>query len=97
MDFTYENLVKDDKFEKRIQITCAMNMAKCEFLQGKIIKLNNTNVSFIEPHRIIIKIKSSKILILYFNKENMFFYDRTMPIDIKTLGQILKEMKGMVS
>ena len=35
MDFKVKNLVKDESFEKRIEITCAMNSAKCEFIEGK--------------------------------------------------------------
>ena len=96
MDFTYKNLIKDEKFEKRIKITCEMNNAKCEFIQGKIIKVNNTNVSIIQPHKIIIKVKTRKLLVLYFDKENMFLYDRTIPIDIKQLSLIINEMKGMM-
>lgn len=45
MDFTYEKLEKDESFEKRIEITCAMHSAKCKFIQGKIIDLDNTNFS----------------------------------------------------
>lgn len=90
MDFTYKKLVKDKSFEKRIEITCAMNSAKCEFIQGKIIDVNKTNISFIEPHRINITIKSHKLLVIYFDKDNMFLYDRTMPITIKKLVALLK-------
>lgn len=47
MDFTYKKLIKDEQFEKRIEITCAMHSAKCEFIEGKIIEINATNISFI--------------------------------------------------
>jgi len=92
MEFSYKNLRKDESFEKRIQITCNINKAKCEFMQGKIIKVNNMNVSFIEPHKIIVKIKTHKLLILYFDKDNMFLYDRTIPITIQQLTKLLKNM-----
>lgn len=68
-----------------------MNKPKCEFMQGKIIKVNNINVSFIESHKIIVKIKSYKLLVLYFDKENIFLYDRTIPITIKQLSTLLKK------
>ncbi|MFV0275205.1 MAG: hypothetical protein ACK5HL_03075 [Bacilli bacterium] len=63
IEFAYKNLVKDESFEKRIKITCPMSSAKCEFIQGKIIDLDNTNGSFIEPHRIVVEIKSRKIIV----------------------------------
>ncbi len=90
MEFSYKKLRRDEQFEKRIEITCAMNSAKCEFIQGKIIDVNKTNISFIEPHRINITIKSHKLLIIYFNKDNLFLYDRTMPITVKKLVVLLK-------
>lgn len=92
MNFKAKNLIKDESFEKRIEITCAMNSAKCEFIQGKIIDLDNTNVSFIQPHKVVIKIKKYKLLVLYFNKDNLFLYDRTIPITISKLTTLLKSI-----
>lgn len=93
MNFMVKNLIKDESFEKRIEITCAMNNAKCEFIQGKIIRIDKTNISVIEPHRVNISIKSKKLLLLYFDKDNLFLYDRTMPITIKKFVMLLKEIK----
>ena len=31
MEFSYKKLRKNKSFEKRIEITCTMNGAKCEF------------------------------------------------------------------
>lgn len=90
MEFSYKKSRRDEQFEKRIKITCDMNSAKCKFIQGKIIDVNKTNISFIEPHRINITIKSHKLLVIYFNKDNLFLYDRTMPITIKKLVILLK-------
>lgn len=94
MEFLCKKLKKDESFEKRISITCSLNKAKCEFIPGKIIDVDNMNVSFIEPHKIIVTINSHKLLVLYFDKDNMFLYDRTMPINIKQLVLILKELNG---
>lgn len=93
MNFNYKNLKKDVNFEKRIEITCNMNNAKCEFIQGKIIGIDKTNISVIEPHRVNISIKSKKLLVLYFDKDNLFLYDRTIPITIKKLVTLLKAIK----
>lgn len=95
--FFTEFLPKDEKFENKIRIICSFNNLKCEFLQGRILTINNTNVSFIEPHKIEITIKNKKIILLYFNKDNLFLYNRTMPITTKQLDVLLKEIKSKVS
>lgn len=92
MNFTYKKLRKDEQFEKRIEITCAMHSAKCEFIQGKIIDIDDTNISFIEPHRIDITIKSRKLLVLYFDRDEMFLYNRAIPITIKKLIMLLENI-----
>ena len=92
----YENLKRNNKFEKKIEFACSFNNAKYEFAQGKVINLDKVNVSFIEPHRFTIEVNSKKILVLYFDEDNMFLYNRTMPIDIKQLNKILSAMKNEV-
>lgn len=92
----YTELRRNEKFERKIRIACDFHNAKYEFAQGKVINLDKVNVSFIEPHRFIIEVNSKKILVLYFDEDNMFLYNRTMPIDIKQLNKILSAMKNEV-
>ena len=89
-----EKLVKAPEFEKKIECACSFNNAKCEFIQGKILTFEWTNISFIEPHRVDIKVKDKKILLLYFDKDNLFLYDRSIPINIEKLYRLLEELKG---
>ena len=88
-----EKLVKATDFEKTIECTCSFNNAKCEFTQGKILTFEGTNISFIEPHRVDIKVKDKKILLLYFDKDNLFLYNRSIPINIEILNRILEELR----
>ena len=92
----YNSLKRDEKFERKIKIACDFHNAKYEFTQGKVINLDKVNVSFIEPHRFLIRVNNKKILVLYFDEDNMFLYNRTMPIDIKKLNKILSAMKDEV-
>lgn len=92
----YVDLRRNEKFEKRIKIACAFHSAKYEFKQGRILNVDRTNVSFIEPHRFLIKLNGKKILVLYFDEDNMFLYNRRMPIDMKKLNLILDTMKEAV-
>ena len=70
----YIELKRNEKFENKIMITCDFHNAKYEFEQGKIINLDKVNVSFIEPHRFHIKLNGKKIIVLYFDENNMFLY-----------------------
>lgn len=42
--------------------------------------------------RIEITIKSHKLLVLYFDRDELFLYDRTMPITIKKLVMLLENI-----
>ncbi len=76
---------------------CSFNNAKCIFTQGKILGVENTNISFIEPHKVDVTIKGKKLILIYFDKDNLFLYNRTMPITIKQLDTLLKAIKSMES
>ena len=93
MNITYTDLVKSEKLEKRINLICSFNNAKCEFNQGRIFNVQQTNISFIEPHRIDITIKEHKILLLYYDEFNLFFFNRSMPLEINALDNLLKTAK----
>lgn len=96
MNFFSEKLIKSEELEKRLRTICSFNSAKCEIVQGRIFYLKDTNISFIEPHKVFISTKTKKLLLLYFNRDNLFLYDRTMPITIKKLDLLLKYINGKV-
>lgn len=89
----YVELKRNEKFERKIRIACDFHSAKYEFTQGRILNVDKVNVSFIEPHRFEIKLNGKKILVLYFDEDNMFLYNRRLPIDMKKLNLILDTMK----
>lgn len=89
----YVELKRNERFERKIRIACDFHSAKYEFMQGIILNVDKVNVSFIEPHRFEIKLNRKKILVLYFDEDNMFLYNRRMQIDIKKLNLILDAMK----
>lgn len=93
----YIELKRNEKFESKIMITCDFHNAKYKFEQGKVINLDKVNVSLIEPHRFYIKLNGKKIIVLYFDENNMFLYNRKMPITMKKLDLILSAMKDGVA
>ena len=88
-----KDLVKSLDFEKKINCACSFNNAKCEFIQGKILTFEGTNISFIEPHRIDILIKNKNIMLLYFDKNNLFLYNRSIQISLEQLFRLLEELR----
>lgn len=88
-----EYLTRSLDFEKRIENACSFNNAKCEFVQGGILNVDKANICFIEAHRINIAVKGKKILLLYFDEDNLFLYDRSMQISIETLYKLLEGLK----
>lgn len=96
MRYEIQDLNKDEKLEKRIVTTCMFNNVKYTIQQGRILKIVNTNMSLIEPHKINITIKGKDIIVIYFNKENMFLYNRSIPLTIKQLDILIKDIKSKV-
>lgn len=92
MEIYTEKLRKDEKIEKRIETICSFNNAKCNIINGKIIFIKNTNVSFIEPHRIIINKNKEKVIVLYFDEDNIFLYDRRFKVNFKNIDDLLKHI-----
>jgi lipocalin len=93
MSIFSQNLVRSEELEQKIKMACSFNNSKYEFIEGQILNVENTNVSLIEPHRIIIKCKGKRIFLLYFDKDSLFLYSRRIPITMKQLDEILKAMK----
>ena len=64
---------------------------KYEIEEERTLSLDKTNASFIELHRINISIKDKNILLLYFDKDNLFLYNREVQITLQQLILILQE------
>ncbi len=45
----------EDSLRKRLEFICQFSKTKPTFINGSIRKIDKTNLSYIEPHRIIIK------------------------------------------
>ena len=92
-----KKLIKSKELERKIELTCSFNGAKVKFIQGKVLTVATTNISFIEPHRAIVNIKGKKLLFMFYDKDSLFLYSRRMPIEFKRLDTILKKFKEEVS
>ena len=63
MKIIKEELRFEENLKKRLEFICEFSKVTPTFINGSIRKLEKTNLTYIEPHRVIIKEK----LFLFFN------------------------------
>ena len=68
------NIVKkelefDGELKKKIEFICGFCNTTPTIINGNIRKIDRTNLSYIEPHRVIIK----NNLYLFFNEQDYFY------------------------
>ena len=82
------------QFEKclkqRIEFICEFSKITPTFINGSIRKLEKTNLTYIEPHRVIIK----GITFLAFNYSKILYINNlSNSIEIKDLEDYIKKLK----
>ena len=79
----------EEALKKKLEFVCSFCNTKCEIQKGSIRTIERTNLSFVEPHRIIIK----GITFLAFNYEtNIYIENLSNKIKIIELEQYLKSI-----
>ena len=88
------NIIKEDldieeALKKKLEFICSFCNTKCEIKKGSIRIIERTNLSYVEPHRIIIK----GITFLAFNYEtNIYIENSNNKIQIKDLEEYIKSI-----
>lgn len=75
----------EEELKKRIEITCDFCNTKPTFINGRIRNIERTNLSYIEPHRIIIKGKT-------FLANTLYVGNLSESIELKDLKGYIKEL-----
>ncbi len=79
----------EDSLKKRLEFICQFAKTKPTFINGSIRKIDKTNLSYIEPHRIIIK----GITFLVFNySTDIYIGNLTNKIRISELEDYLNAL-----
>ena len=73
MKTTIEYLIFPCELKNKLKMKVGMNNLVIDFIDGHIISIDKTNLSIIEPHKIIVKNKE-KTLIAYFYDDNDKIY-----------------------
>ena len=88
------NIIKEDldieeALKKKLEFICSFCNTNCEIKKDSIRTIERTNLSYVEPHRIIIK----GITFLAFNYEtNIYIENLSKSILIKDLEEYIKSI-----
>ena len=88
------NIIKEDldiqeTLKKKLEFICSFCNTSYEIKKGSIRTIERTNLSYVEPHRIIIK----GITFLAFNYEtNIYIENLSKKIQIKDLEEYIKSI-----
>ena len=66
MNIIKEELQFEESLKQRLEFICEFSQVTTTFINGSIRKIEKTNISYIEPHRVILK----DITFLVFNYSN---------------------------
>lgn len=79
----------DKELKKKIEFVCNFYNTTPTFINGNIRNIDRTTLSYIEPHRIIIK----GITFLAFNySKNLFINNLSNKLEIKDLEAFIKQL-----
>ena len=89
MKIIKEELQFEESLKKRLEFICEFSKVTPIFINGSIRKIKKTNLSYIEPHRVIIK----NITFLVFNYSNdVYISNLAKKIKISELENYLKAL-----
>lgn len=77
----------DDNLRKKIEIICSFNNLKLKFINETIKNINKTNLSYIEPHRVII---NNIVVLLFIYSRTIYINNLSNKMDISELQIFLK-------
>lgn len=87
MKIIKEELQFEENLKQRLEFICEFAKVTPTFINGSIRKLDKTNLSYIEPHRLIIK----NYTFLVFNYSNdVYISNLTKKIKLSELEEYLK-------
>ena len=82
-----EGIILDESLKKKLELICEFSNTTLKIINGSIRKIDRTNLTYVEPHRIII----NDITFLAFNYSNeIFIEDLSNKIKLSELEEYLK-------
>ena len=85
-----EELTIEESLRKKLELICEFAKTTPKIINGNIRNIEHTNLSYIEPHRVIIK----GITFLAFNYSKILYINNlSNSIEIKDLEDYIKKLK----
>ena len=89
MKIIKQELQFEECIKQRLEFICEFSKVTPTFINGSIRKIEKTNISYIEPHRVIIK----NITFLVFNYSNdVYISNLVNKIHLSELEEYLKKI-----
>ena len=89
MKITKQELEFEECLKQRLEFICEFSKVTPTFIKGSIRKIERTDISYIEPHRVIIKNNT----FLVFNYSNdVYISNLTKKIKLSELEEYLKNI-----
>ena len=89
MQIIKEELQFEENLKQRLEFICEFAKVNATFINGSIRKIDKTNLSYIEPHRVIVK----NITLLVFNYSNdVYINNLAKKIKLSELEDYLKNI-----
>ena len=89
MNIIKEELQFEEGLKQRLEFICEFSRVTPTFINGSIRKIDKTNISYIEPHRVIIK----NTTFLVFNYSNdVYISNLANKIRLSELEEYLKKI-----
>ena len=76
------------ELKKKVEWACKLNSTKPIFINGSLLKLESTNIGYIEPHRVII---NNKTYLLFNGHEFVYYRDLNTKIKLSDLKDFIKQ------
>ena len=78
------------EFKNKIEWSCKLNNTKPIFINGSLLKLEPTNMGYLEPHRAII---NNNTFLLFNGHEFVYYKDLNTKIKLSDLKDSIKKLK----
>ena len=78
------------ELKSKVEWACRLNNTKPIFTNGSLLKLEPTNIGYIEPHRVII---NNKTYLLFNGHEFAYYRDLNTKIKLSDLKDFIKKLK----
>ena len=83
-----QEVVIEESLKKKLELICEFSNTTLQIINGSIRKIDRTNLTYVEPHRIII----NDIIFLAFNYSNEIFIENlSNKIKLSDLEDYLKK------